>query len=114
MLAIEIIEPEDKMSKLATFIAEMLRLVVLLVLTLLVLGGVEQWIFKTLYGWNGYFYTPAIGNFLVFFVMYRNYWQFKGWYKSEKNQKLKPVWTRSLSITALLLILLPFAVPFLM
>jgi hypothetical protein len=104
-------KPEDKMSKFATFIAEMLRLVVLLVLTLGVLGGVEQWIFKMLYGWTGYLYTAVIGNFLIFLVMYRNYWQFKGWYKSEKNQKLKPVWTRSLSTAALLLILVPFAVP---
>jgi hypothetical protein len=109
--ALENIDLEDKMSKLASFMAEMLRLVVLLVLTLGILGGVEQWIFKMLYGWTGYLYTAVIGNFLVFFVMYRNYWQFKGWYKSEKNQKLKPVWTRSLSAAALLLILVPFAVP---
>lgn len=102
------------MSKLATFIAEMLRLVVLLILTLGVLGGVEHWMFKTLYGWEGYLYTAAIGNFLLFFVMYRNYWQFKGWYKSEKNQKLKPVWTRTLAVLSLLLILLPFGVPFVM
>ena len=102
------------MGKLTAFIAEMLRLVILLILTLLVLGGVEQWIFKTLYGWNGYLYTSAIGNVLVFFMIYRNYWQFKGWYKSEKNQKLKPAWTRALGILSLLLILVPFAVPLLM
>ncbi|KHL92469.1 hypothetical protein QW71_28905 [Paenibacillus sp. IHB B 3415] len=100
------------MSKLATFIAEMLRLVFLLILTLFLLGSLEQSIFKMLYGWTGYMYTAVIGNLLVFFVLYRNYWQFKGWYKSEKNQKLKPVWTRSLSAAALLLILVPFVVPF--
>ncbi|QUL56010.1 hypothetical protein KDC22_05555 [Paenibacillus tritici] len=99
------------MGKLATFGIEMLRLVILLVLTLLVLGGVEQWLFKLLYGWEGNLYTAVPGNLLVFFVLYRNYWQFKGWYRSEKNQRLKPVWTRSLSIAALLLVLLPFAIP---
>ncbi|WNS41131.1 hypothetical protein [Paenibacillus sp. MMS20-IR301] len=102
------------MSKVATFIAEMIRMAALLLLTLLLLGSVEQWIFKALYGWNGYLYTSAIGNFLLFFVLYRNYLQFRGWYKSEKNQKLKPFWTRILGISALLLILLPFAAPLLM
>jgi hypothetical protein len=102
------------MGKFATFMIEMLRLAVLLILTLLLLGGLEQWMFKTLYGWTGDLYTSGIGNFLVFFMLYRNYWQFKGWYKSEKNQKLKPVWTRTLSVAALLLILLPYAAPVLL
>lgn len=102
------------MSKFASFTAEILRLGVLLILTILLLGGVEQWIFKAVYGWEGYLYSAVAGNILVFFVMYRNYWQFRGWYKSEKNRKLKPAWTWTLCTLALLLILLPFTVPWLM
>lgn len=99
------------MGRLAAFLIEMLRLVVLLVLTLLVLGAAEQWLFTMLYGREGYLYTAVPGNMLVFAVMYRNSWQFKGWYKSEENRKLKPGWARGLSVAALLLILLPFALP---
>ncbi|WP_405107866.1 hypothetical protein MHH28_28080 [Paenibacillus sp. FSL K6-1217] len=99
------------MGKMATFIVEMLRMLILLVLTLLVLGGVEQWVFKMSYGEEGFLYTAMPGNLLVFFVMYRNYWQFKGWYHSEKNRKLKTGWTRGLLAAALLLILLPLVVP---
>lgn len=99
------------MVKFATFLAEMLRLVFLLVMTLFLLGSVEQWVFKLLYGWNGTLYTSSAGNILVFFLLYRNYWQFKGWYQSDKNQKLKLGWTRSLGILSLLLILVPFAAP---
>ncbi|MEK3795686.1 hypothetical protein MKX42_28470 [Paenibacillus sp. FSL R7-0204] len=95
------------MGKLATFIVEMLRLVILLILTLFVLGGVEQWIFKMAYGREGFLYTALPGNLLVFFVVYRNYWQFKGWYQSEKNRKLNPGLTRSLIVVALFLIVLP-------
>ncbi|WP_340021676.1 hypothetical protein MHI24_22095 [Paenibacillus sp. FSL K6-1096] len=99
------------MGRMAVFCIEIVRLIVLLVLTLLLLIAVEQWLFTMLYGREGNLYTAVPGNLLVFIVMYRNHWQFKGWYRSEQNLKLKPGWTRGLSMAALLLIALPFAVP---
>ncbi|WP_379154830.1 hypothetical protein [Paenibacillus sp. sgz5001063] len=101
------------MSKLVTFVIEILRMCLMLVLTLGILGGLEYVLFKLLYGWTIYPGSAAIGNFILFFVLYRNYWQFKGWFKSDKNQKLGRNLTVSLTSLSLLLILLPFAVPLL-
>ncbi|WP_238652410.1 hypothetical protein [Paenibacillus piscarius] len=99
------------MGRMAVFLIEMVRMVVLLVLTLLLLGATEQWLFTMLYGREGFLYTAVPGNVLLFAVMYRNHLQFKGWYRSEQNLKLNPGWTRGLSVTALLLIALPFVIP---
>ncbi|MBW4081516.1 hypothetical protein [Paenibacillus sp. S150] len=102
------------MSKLAAFILEMLRMLIMLVLTLLLLGGLENAVFKRLYGWTIDPGSAAAGNLILFFVLYRNYWQFRGWFKSDKNQQLGRRLTLSLVSLSLLLILLPFAVPLLM
>ncbi|MNC31490.1 hypothetical protein D3C76_64970 [compost metagenome] len=101
------------MGKLATFLLELLRMCLLLVLTLGLLGGLEYAIFKLLYGWTIYPGSAAVGNIIIFFVLYRNYWQFRGWFKSDNNQRLGRNLTRSLTGLSLLLILLPFAVPLL-
>ncbi|OKP83596.1 hypothetical protein A3842_08800 [Paenibacillus sp. P3E] len=102
------------MSKLATFVLEILRMCLLLLLTLGLLGGLEYGLFKLLYGWTIYPGSAAAGNLILFFVLYRNYWQFKGWFKSDKNQRLGRNLTFSLTSLSLLLILLPFAVPLMM
>ncbi|MHA6531255.1 hypothetical protein [Paenibacillus sp. BAC0078] len=101
------------MGKLATFVLEILRLLFLLALTMIVLGGLEQELFKLLYDRTLYPESAGVGNFIVFFVLYRNYWQFKGWFQSDKNQKLGRSLTASLTFLSLLLILSPFAVPIL-
>ncbi|CQR53409.1 hypothetical protein [Paenibacillus riograndensis] len=101
------------MGKLATFVLELLRMCLLLIITIGLLGGLEDAIFKLLYGWTIYPGSAVVGNIILFFVLYRNYWQFRGWFESDKNQRLEQHLTRSLIGLSLLLILLPFAVPLL-
>lgn len=99
------------MGKLAAFIMELFRMSLILVLTLYLLGGLEHWLFEQIYGWEGYLWSASVGNLILFFVLYRNRWQFKGWYKSDNNQKLRPALTKSLSVLSIVLILLALAAP---
>lgn len=96
-----------EMTKLGSFILELLRLCVLLVLTLFILGGVERFIYQSIFGQPVYNWSMALGNLLLFFMMYRNHFQFKGWYKSQKNQKLTILTTRIITVISLGLIILP-------
>lgn len=95
------------MMRLGSFILEILRLGVLLVATLFILGGLESLVYEAIVGHVVESWSIAIGNSMIFFVLYRNYFQFKGWYKSEKNQKLHPITTRILMVISLVLIMIP-------
>jgi len=96
-----------EMTKLGSFIVELLRMCVLLMLTLLILGGVERFVYQSIFGQPLYNWSMALGNLLIFFMLYRNHFQFKGWYKSEKNVKLTVLTTRILTVISLGLIILP-------
>lgn len=96
------------MIKLGSFIVELFRLSVLLVLTLFVLGGVERFIYQTIFGQPVYNWSMALGNVLIFFILYRNHFQFKGWYKSDKNVKLTILTTRIMTVISIGLVILPF------
>ncbi|MFD5019056.1 hypothetical protein ACFWMP_09120 [Paenibacillus sp. NPDC058367] len=96
-----------EMTKFGSFILELLRMCVLLVLTLFILGGVERFIYQSIFGQPMYNWSMALGNLLIFFMLYRNHFQFKGWYKSQKNQKLTILTTRITMVVSLGLIILP-------
>lgn len=96
-----------EMTKLGSFILELLRMCVLLMLTLFILGGVERFIYQSIFGQPVYNWSMALGNLLIFFMLYRNHFQFKGWYKSQKNQKLTILTTRITTVISLGLIMLP-------
>lgn len=96
-----------EMTKLGSFILELLRMCVLLMLTLFILGGVERFIYQSIFGQPVYNWSMALGNLLIFFMLYRNHFQFKGWYKSHKNQKLTILTTRIITVISLGLIILP-------
>lgn len=96
-----------EMTKLGSFILELLRMCVLLMLTLFILGGVERFIYQSIFGQPVYNWSMALGNLLIFFMLYRNHFQFKGWYKSQKNQKLTILTTRITTVISLGLIILP-------
>lgn len=96
-----------EMTKLGSFILELLRMCVLLMLTLFILGGVERFIYQSIFGQPVYNWSMALGNLLIFFMLYRNHFQFKGWYKSQKNQKLTILTTRITMVISLGLIILP-------
>lgn len=96
------------------FLLEMLRVVLLM----MIMGAAMSALFKQVYlflgfsGVNGYLIGIAI--FLWLFVMYRNKWQFAGWYKGKKREKLpRRISFALLVCSALLIILAPFlgAVP---
>ncbi|MDH6374425.1 hypothetical protein M2444_006283 [Paenibacillus sp. PastF-3] len=95
------------MMKFASFIVELFRLCILLVLTLFILGGAERFVYQSIFGQPVYNWSMAFGNVLIFFMLYRNHFQFKGWYKSEKNVKLTLLTTRIITVISLGLILLP-------
>lgn len=95
------------MLKLASFILELLRMCVLLILTLLILGGLERLIYSIMLGTPLYNWSMGIGNIVLFFILYRNYFQFMGWYKSVKNQRLSTSITRSLAVISMILIIIP-------
>ncbi len=95
------------MLKLGSFILELLRMFVLLILTLLILGGLERFIYSILLGTPLYNWSMGIGNIVLFFILYRNYFQFMGWYKSAKNQRLNAATSSSLAVISLVLIVIP-------
>ncbi|MNO45419.1 hypothetical protein D3C76_356850 [compost metagenome] len=95
------------MIKLGSFIMEFFRLCLLLVLTLFIVGGVERFVYQSIFDQPVYNWSMALGNVLIFFMLYRNHFQFKGWYKSEKNIKLTRLTTRIITVISLGLILLP-------
>jgi len=96
-----------ELLKLGSFILELLRLCILLVLTLLVLGWAERLIYHLIFGQPVYNWSMGLGNLFVFFMLYRNHFQFKGWYKSEKNKKLTLLTTRIITVISIGLIILP-------
>lgn len=96
-----------EMTKLGSFIMELLRICILLMLTLFILGGGERFIYQSIFGQPVYNWSMALGNLLIFFMLYRNHFQFKGWYKSQKNQKLTILTTRITTVISLGLIILP-------
>lgn len=76
------------MRKSITFVLELLRLVVLLLLTLYVLSILEKNLIKIITGRTDIYWSMTIGNIFIFFLLYRNYFQFHGWYRREQNVKL--------------------------
>lgn len=54
------------------------------------------------FGWIG-----ALAVLVVLFVIYRNRWQFKGWYKNEEKVMLSQKTTKLLLSFAALLLILP-------
>lgn len=55
------------------------------------------------YSWLG-----AIGIFLILFLLYRNKWQFSGWYKGKGREKLPKTVSLTLILVSIVLIISPF------
>lgn len=73
---------------LVGFILEILRIVVLMMLISAALSALLRQIcvylgFDVVNGW-----LLGVAIYLVLFVMYRNKWQFAGWYKGKGREKL--------------------------
>ncbi len=57
------------------------------------------------YGWIG-----GLSIYVFLFVLYRNRWQFSGWYKGKGRQKLSGKTTKHLYIVSITLFVSPFIV----
>lgn len=94
------------MKKWLTFIAELSRMIILCLLFVSIIGWAERRIY-------GYVLNIVelntglllIGNLILFYVVYQNYFQFSGWYKSVHVKKLSKTTTGlSIGIGAVLII----------
>ncbi|MFD2630167.1 hypothetical protein [Oceanobacillus kapialis] len=90
-------------------ILELIRIL----LIFLLLGGLLGAVLNQIYRINGeiqsYQWIGNIGILLVLFVLYRNKFQFSGWYQGKGRHKLPRKVTFVLLSASLLCIFLPFA-----
>ncbi|QHT60807.1 hypothetical protein GXP70_13180 [Paenibacillus lycopersici] len=80
-------------------VLELLRICVVAALWLYLAAAVERHLFQKLELSGEAAVTRASGNLMLFYVLYRNWLQFRGWYTSSLNRKLGK------RVTALLVVL---------
>ncbi|PLR86701.1 hypothetical protein [Bacillus sp. V33-4] len=89
-------------------VLELLRIV----LVFFFLGGIMSTVLVNVYSMTGinvddYDWMGVLGILILLFVLYRNRWQFSGWYSGKGNEKL-PVKTSNLLLTiSILMLMLP-------
>ena len=89
-------------------ILEILRVMFILLMLLMILGAV----FKNFYinignGAEKYSWISLIAILILTFVLYRNKYQFSGWYEGEGKEKLPRKVSQILITSSVILILLP-------
>lgn len=98
------------MTTVLRAVLEMVRILVLLLLFLFVAVNIEQAIFRSVIAdWDAspnYYWWMYLGNFILFFILYRNKLQFSGWYKQD-SYKLSRKTTYSLFSIVLVVLLVP-------
>ncbi|SDL88902.1 hypothetical protein [Sediminibacillus halophilus] len=96
------------MKALLSVVFELLRIVFIFVflsaLIWMALGNIYTWSA----GVEKYQWLVGIAIYLVLFVLYRNKWQFSGWYQGEGRKRLSKTVTKGLLISALVLFVAPF------
>ncbi|PLR75378.1 hypothetical protein CU633_21355 [Bacillus sp. V3-13] len=76
------------------------------------LGGIMATVLTNVYAMTGinvddYNWMGVLGILILLFVLYRNRWQFSGWYSGKGSEKL-PVKTSNLLLTiSILMLMLP-------
>ncbi len=89
-------------------ILELLRIIFIFLL----LGGLAWTVLNHIYSFYGgirsYKWIGAIGIYIALFVLYRNIFQFSGWYQRKGRKKLPHNMTFVLLGVSILCILLPF------
>ncbi|GGG15148.1 hypothetical protein [Paenibacillus abyssi] len=96
------------MGKIVSFTLELARILVLLVIMTTILSWAEKSFYPHVITWKEHYnWYLAAGNFIVFLILYRNYFQFKGWYKSAKKRKLSKPMTLILTGLFVVCLLLP-------
>jgi len=87
---------------------ELIRIILIMV----IFGGIISSILAHVYiaigiDSNHYGWISSIAILLLFFVLYRNKWQFSGWYKGKGKEKLSKIVSKAIIFIAIFLILLP-------
>lgn len=86
---------------------EVLRIILIFFISGSFYSMVLSIVYKSM-GVSRFEWLGAVAVLVILFVIYRNRWQFKGWYKGEEKAVLSQKTTRLLlSFSALLLILPP-------
>lgn len=93
---------------LIKFLLELMRILLLL----LIITGLLFWFEKQLYRMfdidiADVYVTAGLANLLIFFVLYRNRFQFSAWYRSTNEKKLSSRLTLGIMAASLLLLLIP-------
>lgn len=93
---------------------ELLRILIIFAF----LGGIFGWLVDSLYRSMGLIHEPYIGlgyiSVLLFlFILYRNKWQFGGWYEGKGRRKLSKTITWALLVAAVLFFMIPPGIKFL-
>ncbi|MFA9558231.1 hypothetical protein ACERII_13060 [Evansella sp. AB-rgal1] len=87
---------------------ELVRIIVIFAFLGTLLGFIPHGIYSTIgidtdkYGW-----LYMLGIFIFVFVLYRNKLQFSGWYKGKGREKLPKGLSKTLIITAIVLLISP-------
>lgn len=76
------------MNKSLQFILEIIRLILIIIISLLVLGFVQQKIIQLLGFTEFNWVLIFIADLFLIYVLYKNKLQFSGWFKSSYNQPL--------------------------
>ncbi|OEF97229.1 hypothetical protein [Desulfuribacillus alkaliarsenatis] len=96
-------------------VLELLRIIIIIAVLSTILGYIPHFIYSELgintdrYGW-----ASMIGVFILIFVLYRNRLQFSGWYKGKGREKLPKRVSRILILGAIVLLLAPLMLHFLL
>ncbi|RDY69028.1 hypothetical protein ACJA3J_13175 [Halobacillus sp. SY10] len=82
---------------------------------LFIFGGALVWVvlgpFYNVHPLSGeYQWLGAVGVYGILFVLYRNRWQFSGWYKGKGKKKLSRSMTRIIVFGSVLLLASPWVI----
>ena len=96
-------------------VLELLRIIFIFLVLMGILGAVFENIYRGIgNGAENYRWISWIAIFIVIFVLYRNKYQFSGWYKGEGQEKLSKKVSLALMTISVILLVLPPIISFLL
>lgn len=96
------------MKSIVGTLLELLRIVLLLLIVGGLIGGLLGFVYSITETAKNYQGFAFIGILLVFFVLYRNKFQFSGWYRGKGRKKLPKRVSHTLLTLSGLLFIFPF------
>ena len=87
---------------------ELLRVIIIIIFFGALGGAILGNTYTVLEVNEAYSWLGTIAIFLLLFVLYRNKWQFSGWYTGKGREKLPKTVSLTLILVSTVLIILPF------